>query len=172
MYIDTETRSADAEWTRYPNHRSPVDGVVHRVVRVHHLAYVVHDEAMAAQVPVTGCGIRLSCPEFEETPESFGFCTEAEPLSCIRCASGVPEEGDVYRQMQKLALFGALYGKTGAVLSSSQPAGKSYSLKTLAKTIFGDPLRHRARHASRQPPPPRLRPVLARAVWAFAEGRR
>lgn len=171
--VAAEHADTDA-WMRYPHLRSQVDGVVHRVVRVHHLTHYVHDEAMTAQFPITGCGIGLSYPEFRETPEAIGFCGDDVPLSCMRCASGRPEEGDAERVAQKAKLFGVLYGGAAKqVLTASRMPSKStsnaYSLKALAQTYFGGgPMRHRA--VVDEPPPvkkPRLREVLARAAWGL-----
>ena len=170
MFIDTETRSLKpgASWETYTRVR--YDGLVHRVVRVHQLAHFVHDEAMTTQMPVTGCGLRMSPPESWEAPRNAGFCGNDVPLSCMRCASGRPEDGDVERVLRKTQLFGAAYGKTGSVLVSSRQSGKStYSLKALANTVLGGPMRHRVLHEPWQPQPPRLRYVLARAVWALAK---
>lgn len=157
-------------WERYPRVRSYVDSLVHRTVRVHSIQHIVHDEVMHSQVPITGCGQRIPIPVAgEETAEQMGFCTEATALTCMRCASELPDDGDLERNMMKQALFGMAYGKTptNVLAHVGRQSGKSYSLKKLANQFLGGPLRHRMPPAPSKRPGRWIRRMLARAVWAL-----
>lgn len=170
-YAEIEKRVAQQawEWERYPRIRSSLDGLVHRTLRVHSIRHVVHDEVMHTQMPITGCGQRLPIPIVgEETAQQMGFCSEDVPLTCMRCASELPEDGDRERNVMKQALFGQLYGKTSTNVGAAigRMSGKSYSLKKIAQQFLG-PIRHRAPAAPSKRPGRWVRRMLARAVWAL-----
>lgn len=170
-YADIEKRVALQAWTweQFPHVISSYDGLVHRTIRVHSLTHHVHDEVMHSQVPITGCGQRLPTPVAgEETAEQMGFRTEATALTCMRCASGLADDGDRERNVLKQALFGMAYGKTSnnVLAHVGRMSGKSYSLKKLATQVLG-PIRHRMPAAPSKRPGRWVRRMLARAVWTL-----
>ena len=92
-------------WINKPTFVNPTDGIAHRVLVIRTLVPAVEDENPIACQPYTRCGSLLSV--FVESC----FHGADVPLTCVACASDLVLDGDRLHQQQKLALYGAMYGR-------------------------------------------------------------
>jgi hypothetical protein len=103
------------------------DGLVHNLLALRHTKYWQHEREYIPVEAITECGVLALLRSETGWPVAYdsGMHVPDEPLTCLRCLSGVEREGVQYRETQKAAQFAQAYGmspeKVSKMLNTNQP---------------------------------------------------
>jgi hypothetical protein len=88
------------------------DGLVHNLLALHHTKWWQCGNVLVPVEAISECGILALLKHDPGWPVSYdaGPYVPDEPLTCLRCLSGVDTEGLQFRQAQKENRFASAYG--------------------------------------------------------------
>ncbi len=88
------------------------DGLVHNLLALHHSKYWQKDGVYVPVEAISECGILALLKHEPGWPVNYdaGPYVPDEPLTCLRCLSGVDTEGMQFRAAQKQNRFAGAYG--------------------------------------------------------------
>lgn len=97
------------------------DDLVHNLLALRHTKYWQHEQDYIPIEAITECGVLALMRSETGWPAAYdsGIYVPNEPLTCIRCLSGVEQEGLRYRETQKAAQFAQAYGMTPEKMSKT-----------------------------------------------------
>ena len=109
--LEPFTSGAEVKLKRWP-FRHTGDGLVHNLLALHHTKYWREGDVYVPIEAISECGVLALLRHETGWPASYdsGVHVPDEPLTCLRCLSGVDTEGMQFRQAQKENRFAGAYG--------------------------------------------------------------